>query len=175
MSERFESYHLLTTKAQDATELLKRSGLSAFILPPVGAWVSMVPRAKHEDFPKKLAQANQHFLLHLTYEEDHGWSFTFYDQFKKICHYQCTWDNDFSFDITHYSPLIYKFLPHTLTENLDEKIEAVLYLDTFEDLIRLEPVKTFTKLLGLRDVETISPGLLSKEYDTKKSKILKIG
>jgi tetratricopeptide (TPR) repeat protein len=98
MSEFSESFHLRTENAQEGIELLQAAGFKGVVFQPQNGWVTIVPQTTPLDGARAMTSHNPGTLLHYVFGEDHGWTFSLYEQSKSVIHYECTWDSRLAID-----------------------------------------------------------------------------
>lgn len=149
MSEFSESYHLFSSRSEDACELLRRSGLKGYIFPPVSGWTSFVAEGGEFEPDQKIVSAASLPLLHFVSAEDHGWSFALFENGQITSAYRCDWDDEVTFDDSRYSrPALEPFIPAGQKDAFGE-FEQKLRLTDIDQVIDDEPASLFAQALGL--------------------------
>lgn len=166
MSEFSESYHLRNATQDDAVQLLKRAGLKGIVFPTMMNWTSFVPSGRDWEGLTAIVQANQGFLLHYSYGEDHGWVIDVYQGSEKRSHFEHWWDT--SEDIEDLDTLRANRPSNQLdlvpfTEWLQNSNESMDVLQECFEVDGQDRAYRFAELIGLQHFRWISPSYLS--YD----------
>jgi hypothetical protein len=190
MSEYSESYHLRSNNLSDGVDLLKRAGLMGYVFPPSNNWIAMVipteELSSSEDnnnlskeemiakyanlrnsdaflnHSKLLVTANDGLLLHYVWQEDHNWSFEFFNKSELVSGYLCDWNSD-EF-IVDDSQLNVAFVQSLLVkrDNIPHAdAQRILYPQDFETLWNEHSGYIFAIALGLSPFSWLSYHLVS--------------
>ncbi len=98
MSEFSESFHLRAENAGQGIELLKATGFKGVVFKPQNGWVTIVPQTTPFGAVRAMTSHNPGTLLHYVFGEDHGWTFSLYEQSESVIHYECIWDSKLAID-----------------------------------------------------------------------------
>src|SRR6185436_17302477 len=138
MSAFSESYHLRSERADDAVELLRRAKRKGYVYQPVNGWVSFVADNGVFEPDERIVAAASHPLLHFVSAEDHGWSFTLFDQGKVVSSYRCDWENDITVQESGYSrEALQRIVPSAEPSLLDE-FERRMHPTDFDELLEIK-------------------------------------
>lgn len=155
MSDFSDTYHLRTSRVEDAVALLRRAGIHGFVLPEDGEWVLIVPSGEVFVANQKLIEANHGELIHFMYAEDHGWGFELYSGSEEVLSYGCSWDQV----ITVERPLDYSALierhPAFGARFTKEQLQRLFEPDSLELLLELSPADACADVFGLKYVHWI--------------------
>ncbi len=154
MSEFSESFHLRTEKAQEGIDLLKAAGFKGVVFQPENGWVTIVPQAAPLGAVRGMTSHNQGTLLHYVFGEDHGWTFSLYEQSKSVTYYECIWDSKLAIDDSQVDvEAIGAFVDPARLSELDDVLHP-----------RPEELRSahhhFADLFGLKHYEWLSGGYL---------------
>ena len=146
MSEFSESYHLRTSDTNAAIELLKRAGRKGYVFPAADGWVTFVAEENTFEPDPAVIAANQGLLLHYVSAEDHGWSFSLFENTGEKCRFNCQWENEVEIDPSRYSPEALGLLGLKFDA---EELTRIVSLDTIEGVFADAPAPRFAELMRL--------------------------
>jgi hypothetical protein len=156
MSEFSESYHLRSDRAEDAMELLRHVRRKGYVYQPANGWVTFVAEGGVFEPDERIATAASQPLLHFVSAEDHGWSFTLFDQGKIVSGYRCDWENDITSDDSRYSrEALQQLVPSAEPELLDE-FERRMHPKDFDELLAANRSRLLAQALGLEHYEWLA-------------------
>jgi hypothetical protein len=156
MSEFSESYHLKSTIQEDGVMLLKKAGLSGYVLPNTrGNWVTIVVKDSNFEPIRSLIDVNEGELLHHIYAEDHGWLMSVYNSNKHVFEYECDWEdeifiNDKNLDFDVLSNLV---KPSVLDMN---ELKEIFYPKDFDSIFENPPAYRIAEILGIEHYGWVS-------------------
>lgn len=164
MSEFSESYHMRSTRTEDAVRLLHDLGLSGFVYPAGSGWVTFVADGGNFEPDQRIISAVQQPILHFVSAEDHGWSFTLFDHGNAVCAYSCDWNDDVNFEDSQYSrSALQKYIPAAKAAALDE-FEQQMYPSSFEEVCEVEASTLFAKAVGLENYSWVAHDYIARDY-----------
>lgn len=163
MSEFSENYHLRSDRAEDAIELLRRARRKGYVYQPANGWVSFVADEGVFEPDERIVAAASHPLLHFVSAEDHGWSFTLFDEGKAVSAYRCDWENDITSDDSRYSrETLQRLVPSAESELLDE-FERRMHPRDFDELLAMNRSRLLAQALGLEHYEWLAYDYLASD------------
>ena len=165
MSEFSESYHLRSECAEDAIELLRRARRKGYVYQAVNGWVTFLAEDGIFEPDERIVAAATQPLLHYVSAEDHGWSFTLYDQRKVVCGYRCEWDDDIRVDDSIYSRTVLQQIVPSAQPALLDVFEAWLHPKDFDELFVAEPSKLFAQAVGLEHYDWLAYDYIARDFD----------
>lgn len=164
MSEFSESYHLRSSRAEDAVELLRRAKRKGYVYPPVNGWVTFLAEEGTFEPDDRIVTAASLPLLHYVSAEDHGWNFTLFDRAKVASGYRCDWDNDIQVDDSTYSrAALLQFVPEAQPALLDD-FEKHLHPQDFDEIFEAEPSKLLAQALGLEHYDWLAYDYIADSF-----------
>ena len=167
MSEFSESYHLRSERLEDAIELLRRAKRKGYVFQPVNGWITFTAEEGQFEPDERIVTAAHQPLLHYVCAEDHGWSFTLFDQAKVVCGYRCDWDNEITIDDSKYDrDILLPFVPEAQIALFDD-FESRLHPQDFDELFEAEPAKFFAQAIGLEHYDWLAyEGMANAFHDS---------
>jgi hypothetical protein len=163
MSEFSESYHLRTERAKEAVELLRRAERKGFVFEPVNGWVTFVAQEGTFEPDERIVAAANQPLLHYVSAEDHGWSFTLFNDAEVVSAYRCDWDEDVRTDDSRYSrSALEETVPSADQELLDE-FESHLHPTDVDEVFEVEASKLLAQALRLEHYDWLSYDYIARD------------
>ena len=156
MSEFSESYHLRGATRGEATSLLSRAGLAGFVFPALDGWVSFVAEGESFKPNKRLLNSSQGVLLRWVFGDDHGWEFNVFDRAKKICDYNCSWDEELLVEGKVNLAQLKKSLGLNLPALEGEAGLKIFYPQSVEQAFEVNPAYAFARAVGLTHFRWLS-------------------
>jgi hypothetical protein len=148
MSEFSDCYHIRAHDTAEGVALLRRAGLTGFVFPAAGGWVTLVADGEPFAPNRPLIAATPGVLLHYMSGEDHGWGFELYRDGRLVSRYDCDWLRGFKVVVEELDlPVMNELLGEGFRALGDEDRRRIFHPG--ERHREIFPAETFAEAVGL--------------------------
>jgi hypothetical protein len=160
MSEFSESYHVYNMPQIKLSEVMSENSIPSYVFREQNNWTAFFPKTDPYMFNMQIPRIISNTLLYFVNAEDHGWSYTIYNNNEMVSGYNCEWSSGEI--MINESDLNADNLKNLFPDKINtEQLNTILHPESFNDIFKNTPAYSFAQMLGLSNYQWLSFQYLS--------------